>query len=166
MALDVVTPLICSKLVPTTRRWRFEVDAVERIWEIKNSRCFDCILAKKKGLDGDLSVFVISERWFQLLCQTSIGPAFVHLSYSPKKSHSYEFEKKNKAGKLLQLQSLFFFFSRWKSKKIITGSGCLVIPVCAEGRAPASDGRWQFDIPLVLLPYSFKEFRGPETLEF
>ena len=31
----------------------FEVDAVERIWEtIKNSKCFDCILAKKEGMDG------------------------------------------------------------------------------------------------------------------
>ena len=43
----------------STRRWIFstffEVDAVECIWEtIKNSRCFDCILAKKRGLDGGL----------------------------------------------------------------------------------------------------------------
>lgn len=74
----------------STRRWRFrpffEVDAVECIWEtIKNSRCFDCILAKKKGSGWWLEVWVISERWFQWFCETSIGPAFVHLSYSPKK---------------------------------------------------------------------------------
>ena len=126
----------------STRRWRFrpffEVDAVECIWEtIKNSRCFDCILAKKKGSGWWLEVWVISERWFQWFCETSIGPAFVRLSYSPKKSDFFMKTKKNNAGKLLQLHFVWFF-SRWTFQKISNGSG----------------GRWQFDIPVVLLPPS------------